>query len=64
MAEDFEKQNKIDDAIELYERILKADPKNLESHTKLATLYTQTDNHEKAAQIWETLIEIDPDNTK
>ncbi len=64
MAEDFEKQNKIDDAIELYERIIKADPKNLESHTKLATLYTRTKNHEKAAQIWERLIEIDPDNTK
>ncbi len=64
MAEDFEKQNNIDDAIEIYERIIKADPKNLESHTKLATLYTQTKNHEKAAQIWERLIEIDPDNTK
>ena len=26
MAEDFEKQNNIDDAIEIYERIIKADP--------------------------------------
>lgn len=64
MANDYEKQNKIDQAIDIYERIIKADPKNQESHSHLASLYTRTNQHEKASQIWDRLLEIDPDNTK
>lgn len=62
MADDYEKQNKIDEAIDIYERIIKADPKNQESHSQLASLYTRTNQHEKASQIWDRLLEIDPDN--
>ncbi len=61
MANDYENQNKIDQAIDIYERIIKADPKNQESHSKLASLYTRTNQHEKASQIWDRLLEIDPD---
>ena len=62
MANDYEQENKIDEAIDIYERIIKADPKNQESHSQLASLYTRTNQHEKASQIWDRLLEIDPDN--
>lgn len=62
MATDLEKQNKINEAIDIYERIIKADPNNLESHKKIAALYTRSSQHENAAQTWEKLLEIDPDS--
>ena len=62
MAEDFEEKNKIDDAIEIYERIINADPENLKFRTKLAALYTRKAQHENAAEIWNNLLDMDPDN--
>lgn len=64
MAEQYENQNKTNEAIEIYERIIKAFPDNRESYTKLASLYTNTNQHEKASIIWDQLLKIDPDNTK
>lgn len=62
MADEFEKQNRINEAIDIYERIIKADSENLESHTKLAALYTRTSQHEHAAEIWNKLLDTDPKN--
>ena len=63
-AQEFVKQNQIEEAIEIYERIVKAVPDDLESRLQLATLYSATKRHEKAAQTWGKLIEADPENTK
>ncbi len=55
---------KIEEAIEIYERIVKGAPDDLESRLQLATLYSATKRHEKAAQTWGKLLEADPENTK
>ena len=62
MADEFEKQNKINEAIDIYERILKTDSENVELNTKLAALYTRTSQHEQAAEIWNKLLDADPEN--
>ena len=61
-AQEFERQNKIEKAIEIYERILIAAPEDLESRVQLATLYARTNQHDKAAQIWSQLLEDAPEN--
>ncbi|MYB66303.1 tetratricopeptide repeat protein, partial [Candidatus Poribacteria bacterium] len=48
MAEELVEQEKIEEAIELYERIVKAAPDDFESYIKLATLY-ETEGNEAAA---------------
>ena len=48
MAEELVEQEKIEEAIELYERIVKAAPNDFESYIKLATLY-ETEGNEAAA---------------
>lgn len=63
-AQEFVKQNKIEEAIEIYERIVIATPEDKKSWTQLATLYTRTDQHEKAAQTYSELLEVEPENTK
>lgn len=62
MADEFEEQNKINEAIDIYERILKTDSENVELNTKLAALYTRTSQHEQAAEIWNKLLDTDPEN--
>ncbi len=64
MAQEFVKQDKIEEAIEIYERIVIAIPEDHDSHTQLASLYTRTDQHEKAAQIYSQLLEAEPENIK
>ena len=62
-AEEFVKQNQIEEAIEIYERITKTVPEDFESREQLATLYLHTNQHEKAAQTWSNLLEAAPENT-
>ena len=64
MAQEYVKQNQIEEAIEIYERIVKAVPEDLESQAQLATLYSRINQHEKAAQTWSQLLETDPENIK
>ncbi|RKU12664.1 hypothetical protein C6501_10760 [Candidatus Poribacteria bacterium] len=52
------------DAIKTYEQIIKAVPEDLESQSKLASLYTQENEHDKAIEMWQTLLKSDPANTK
>ena len=61
-AQEFVKQNRIEKAIEIYERIAKAVPENLESRAELAKLYARTNQHDKAAQIWSELLDTAPEN--
>ena len=63
-AQEFVKLNQFKEAIALYERIVTAAPKHLESRVQLATLYIRTDQHEKAAQTYSKLLETDPENIK
>ncbi len=63
-AEELVEQNRIEEAIDLYERITKGYPEDSDSHVELAKLYTRTDQHEKAAQTYNQLLEADPDNIK
>ncbi len=62
-AQEFVHQNKIAEAIDIYERITKAVPEDFESRAELAKLYTRTNQHEKAAQTWRQLLEAAPENT-
>ncbi len=64
MAQEFMEQNQIEKAIEIYERIGKAVPEDLESRAQLATLYSRINQHEEAAQTWSQLLETDPENIK
>ena len=64
MAQEFVELNQIEKAIEIYERIVKAVPEDLESQAQLATLYSRINQHEKAAQTWSKLLEAAPENTK
>ena len=63
-AEEFVKQNQIEEAIEIYERIVKALPEDFEYRVRLATLYSRINQHEKVSQIWSELLEAEPENTE
>ena len=62
-AQEFVQENRVAEAIDLYERITKAVPEDFESRAELAKLYTLTNQHEKAAQTWRKLLEAAPENT-
>ena len=61
-AQEFVKQNQIENAIKIYERIVIALPEDTEYRTQLAELYARTNQHDKAAQIWRKLLEDAPEN--
>ncbi len=63
-AQEFVELNQIEDAIEIYERIVVAAPEDLASRAQLATLYTRIKQHEKAAQTYSKLLEDNPENIK
>ena len=63
IAQNYIKQNKIDEAIDIYERIVNAAPNDIESQKQLANLYTRKNYHEKATQIWSELLNNDPVNS-
>ncbi len=64
MAQEHLKQNQIEEAIEIYERIVVAAPDDLESRAQLATLYTRINQHKKAAQTYNELLKTDSENIK
>ena len=61
MAQELVKKNQIEEAIQIYERIVIAAPDDKKSRSELAKLYTRIDQHEKAAQTWNQLLEAEPD---
>lgn len=64
MAQEHMRRNQIPEAIELYEQIAKVMPEDLESRSRLASLYSRQNQHDKALETWKALIETDPENTK
>ena len=63
-AQEHVKQNQIEEAIEIYERIVIAAPENDKSRLQLATLYSRINQHEKAAQTYNELLKAEPENIK
>ncbi len=61
-AQEHVEQGEIEEAIELYKRIVVAAPEDDESRLQLATLYSRTKQYEKAAQVYSKLLEADPEN--
>ncbi len=62
-AEQHVENNQLLQAIEIYERIVKAAPDDTESQLQLATLYSRTNQHEKAIETYSKLLETDPENS-
>ncbi len=62
-AEQHVEINQLLQAIEIYERIMKAAPDDTESQLQLATLYSRTNQHEKAIETYSKLLETDPENS-
>ena len=54
--------NQLEQAIEIYERIVLAAPDDTKSQLQLATLYNRTNQHEKTLQTYTKLLETDTDN--
>ena len=64
LAQASAQQGETQQAIEIYEQVIKAMPDDLESRAELATLYSRRNQHDEATDIWNTLLEMDPGNTK
>ena len=63
-AKEYMDRGETEQAIEIYEQIVKAMPEDLESRAQLATLYSRQNLHDKAIDTWKVLLETDPENTK
>ncbi|MXV73602.1 tetratricopeptide repeat protein, partial [Candidatus Poribacteria bacterium] len=64
LAKESMQQGETKQAIEIYEQVVKMMPEDLESRAELATLYSRRNQHDTATDIWNTLLETDPGNTK
>ncbi len=63
-AQTLVQRNQLEEAIEIYERIVIAAPEDYESRSQLATLYARTNQHDKAAQTYRELLKIYTENPK
>ena len=61
-AEHHVELNQLEQAIEIYERIVIASPDDTKSQLQLATLYSQTNQHDKAIQTYTKLLETNTEN--
>lgn len=61
-AQSLVKLNRLDEAIDIYERIVIATPTDDDSLRQLAFLYLRTNQHEKAVQAYSKLLEFDSEN--
>ena len=64
LAQQHAQRGEVKKAIDIYEKIAKVMPEDLESRAQLATLYSRQNKHDEAIDIWEALLEADPENTK
>lgn len=62
MADDYQRNNKTDDAISLYEKALKVLPDNEDFLNRLANLYNQKTDYAKSAEIYAKLAGLKPEN--
>ncbi len=63
MADEYQRQNKVDAAIALYERASKVISDNEELLSRLGSLYNQKADYVKSAEIYKKLTELKPENT-
>ncbi len=63
-AQTLVRRNQLEEAIEIYERIVIAVPEDYESRSQLAMLYACTNQHDKAAQTYSELLKIYSENPK
>ena len=63
-AQQHQNRRQFPEAIKAYEQIVKLVPEDLESQSKLASLYSDQNQHDKAIATWKTLIQSDSANTK
>ena len=61
-AKNYVRRNQLEEAIEIYERIVIAAPDDYDSRLELAILYSRTNQHESAAQTYRKLLEFDSEN--
>ncbi len=64
LAQQHIRNNKIKEAIQIYEQIVKQMPEDFESRSQLASLYSRERLHDKALQTWEALRKADPENSR
>lgn len=62
LANIFVQQEKIKEAVKLYEEILKLEPENEPLNTRLGILYSHLGDHDTAEQIFRNLLAHDPDS--
>lgn len=63
MADEYQRANKVDEAIALYEKALKIAPDNEDFLNRIAGLYNQKSNYAKSVEIYKKLTELKPENT-
>ncbi|HEV7377931.1 MAG TPA: FG-GAP-like repeat-containing protein, partial [Pyrinomonadaceae bacterium] len=55
-------QNRTDDAIAAFERVLKIDPRDVGANVNIGQLYASARNYTEAANVFRTALEVDPYN--
>ena len=61
-AQKFESQNRLKDAIDLMEKALATSPDDITLNTKLAGLYSQTGDYDKALSVYQKTLRLKPDD--
>jgi tetratricopeptide (TPR) repeat protein len=62
MADAYQRENKIDEAIALYEKALNIFPNDENILNRVANLYTQKTNYDKAIAVYKKLTDLKPEN--
>lgn len=62
MGDEYSRENKIDEAIALYEKAVKLSPKDEDLLNRLGGLYNQKRDYAKAAEVYKKMTEINPAN--
>lgn len=62
LANSFFSQGKFKEALELYEEMVRLNPADLHTQSKIATLYILTGNPQKAAALFEEILQKNPDH--
>jgi len=63
VGDEYTRENKIDEAVALYEKALKILPDNEDFLNRLGNLYNQKAEYAKAGEVYKKMIELNPANT-
>ncbi|GAG20113.1 unnamed protein product, partial [marine sediment metagenome] len=64
MGDEYRNENKIDEAIALYEKALKVMPDNEDFLNRLGDLYNQKQDFAKVTEIYKKMVAVNPDNVR